>query len=255
MVWMEAGFIRKLTPVALAAMLVVLPGGARAAELRVLTAGAFRSVLADLAPEIERDLGTTLVLRNETAGAVVEAIRSGAEADLVVVPPAAATALGPLLGPVRPLARVGVGVAVKDGASRPAIGTEAEVQAAILAARAPAWIDPVSGGSSGIYMTGLVMRWGIADTVMPRAVLVRGGLVADALRNGRADLAFQQISELHGPGVTIVGPLPASIQSYTIYAGGVPSRSTQAEAAGAVIAWLASPRAAKALAGHGMEAP
>lgn len=238
------------------AILLLLPVAARAAEVQVLTAGAYRAVLVAVAPAIQAELGTTLVIRNETAGGVVQKLRDGDAADLVVLPPAAATPVAALLGPLRPLARVGIGVAVRDGAPKPAIATEAEVRAAILAARAPAWINPAAGGSSGIYMTSLVNRWGVADRVLPHAVLVGGGLVTDAVADGRADIAFQQLSELnHTPGVVVVGPLPAAIQSYTVYAGAVPLRSAQAEAAGAVLAWLASPRTAEALKQTGMEAP
>ena len=238
------------------ALLLLLPVSARAAELQVLTAGAYRAVLVAVAPAIAAELGTTLVIRNETAGVVAQKLRDGDAADLVVLPPAAAAPVATLLGPLRPLARVGIGVAVRGGAPKPAIATEAEVRDAILAARAPAWIDPAAGGSSGIYMSDLVRRWGVADRVMPRTVLVGGGLVADAVADGRADLAFQQLSELnHTPGVVVVGPLPPAIQSYTMYAGAVPARSAQAEAAGAVLTWLASPRAAAALKQSGMEAP
>ena len=242
------------------AALLLLPFAAHAGEtqveVQVLTAGAYRAVLAAVAPAIQAELGTTLVIRNETAGVVAQKLRDGDAVDLAVLSPAAAEPVAGLTGPLRPLARVGIGVAVREGAPAPAIGTEAEVRAAILAARAPAWINPAAGGTSGIYMTALVNRWGIADQVLPHAVLVGGGLVADAVADGRADLAFQQMSELnHTPGVVVVGPLPAAIQSYTVYAGTVPLRSAQAGAAAAVLDWLASPRAAAAVQQAGMEAP
>ena len=236
----------------LALLLLSVP--VQAAELRVLTAGAFRGVLVAAAPAIKAELGTDLVINNETAGVVAQKLRDGDAADLVVLPPSVAAPLATLLGPVRPLARVGIGVAVRDGAPRPAIATEADVRAALLAARAPAWIDPAAGGSSGIYMAGLVRRWGIADRLHP--VLVQGGLVADAVVAGTADLAFQQLSELgHTQGVVVVGPLPASVQSYTVYAGAVPRRSAHPEAANAVLDWLASPRAMAVLHEQGMDAP
>lgn len=237
----------------LLAVLLLVPWPGRAAEVQVLTAGAFRAVLLAVAPAVQRDLGATLVIRNDTAGGVARRLREGDAADLVVLPPAAAAPVAASLGPLRPLARVGIAVAVREGAARPAIATEADVRAALLAARAPAWIDPASGGSSGIHMAALVRRWGMADRLHP--VLVPGGLVADALLSGQADLGFQQMSELRVPGMAIVGPLPPSIQSYTVYAGAVAARSPRRAAAEAVLDWLASPRAAAALQEEGMEAP
>lgn len=242
----------------LVALLLLLLGAlpARAETLVVLTTGAYRGVLADLAPQVEAATGHRLEIRNDTAGVVAGRIRNNEVFDLVVISPAAAETLGARVGPITPLARVGVGVAVRAGAPMPDIGTPEAVRAAVLAARAPAWIDPASGGTSGIYLSRLFEQWGIAASLAPKAVLVQGGLVADKLAAGVADLGFQQISELmHGEGVTVVGLLPPSIQLWTVYAGTVPANSPHPAAAASVMAWLAGPQAAAALAGHGMLAP
>ena len=183
-------------------------------------------------------------------------VKAGEVLDLVVLPPSNAAGLGGLIGGAAPLAKVGIGVAVREGSPRPDVSTVAGVRAAVLAARAPAWIDPAAGGSSGIYMAGLWAKWGIAGELAGKAVLVNGGLVSDKIRSGEADLAFQQLSEITGaPGVVVLGPLPAEIQSFTTYAGAVPASSTQKEAAGAVLAWLAGPHAVATLHAKGMEAP
>ena len=59
---------------------------ASAAEVRVLTTGAFRPVVAAVA----RDLGgDTLVIDNDTAGGVLRRIREGAGFDVVVLTHAA----------------------------------------------------------------------------------------------------------------------------------------------------------------------
>src|SRR6266540_499142 len=54
------------------------------------------------------------------------------------------------------LARVGVGVVVKDGTPRPDIGSVEAFKRALLAAKSVAYIDPAAGGSSGIYVAGLL---------------------------------------------------------------------------------------------------
>ena len=239
----------------LLALALLLPLAARASEIRILTTGAYRAILTDLAPTIERETGNRLVIQNDTAGAVVEKIRTGANPDLVIVTPAGAKSLETLLSPPQPLAKVGIGVAVRNGAPRPAIDTEAAIRAAVLAARAPAWIDPAAGGSSGIYLAKLWQTWGIAAELAPKAILVNGGLVADAILDGRADLAFQQLSELTGHGVTVLGPLPPSIQNYTIYVGAIPLAATNRTAAAEILARLTGPEAQTALAAHGMQTP
>ncbi len=235
---------------------LLVPGAVQAAELKVLTSGAFRAALVAMAPLILQQTGHRLHIDNETAGGVAKRVGAGEALDLIVLPPSNAAGLGAAIGPARPLARVGIGMAVKDGAPRPAVGTVDEVRAVALASRAPAWIDPAAGGSSGIYMAGLWAKWGIADQLAPKAVLVHGGLVSDKLRSGEADLAFQQLSELTGvPGVVVLGPLPAAIQSYTVYAGAVPAKAAEPEAARQVLDWLAGPLALPVLQAKGMEAP
>ena len=237
---------------------MLLPVAAQAAEIRVLTAGAYRSVLMGLAPGFEQQTGHRLIVQSDTAGGVQQKIRAGEPADVIVLTPAGVEALGDKVraGSMQPLARVGISVAVRAGAPHPAIGTPDAIRAAVVNARAPAWIDPAAGGSSGIYMDGLWERWGIASLVLPKAVLVNGGLVADKLLSGEADLAFQQTSELTGvAGVQVVGPLPAEIQSYTVYAGAITARSTQPAAAAALLDYLAGPAAAVVLAGRGMTPP
>ena len=242
----------------LALLALLIPLSVQAAELRVLTAGAYKAVLLRLAPAFEQRTGHTLAVQNETVGGVQRRVRAGEAFDMIVVTPAAAAALGELVRPgtVRPLARVGIAIAVPAGAPHPDIGTPDGVRAAVVAARAPSWIDPAAGGSSGIYMNKLWEEWGIAGLVVPKAVLVQGGLVADRLLDGRSDLAFQQQSELVDvPGVDLVGPLPEAIQNYTVYAGAIPAGSAQPDLAAGLLAYLAGPDAAPALAARGMSAP
>jgi molybdate transport system substrate-binding protein len=233
---------------------------AAAAEIKVLTAGAFKPVVMALAPEFTVRTGHTLKVQNDTAGALLRRIGSGEVFDVVVLTPAALeqlTQAGKLAaGSSTPLARVAIGVAVKQGAPAPDIGSVAAFRQALLAARAVAYIDPAAGGSSGIYLSQLFERMGIAAQIAPKAVLVPGGLVAQRLVNGEADIALHQISEILAvPGATLVGPIPAEIQNYTVYTGGLSATSQDAPAAQAFLALLAGERAKAVLKDKGMEAP
>jgi molybdate transport system substrate-binding protein len=105
-------------------------------------------------------------------------------------------------------------------------------------------------------MESLWQKWGIAAPMNAKAVLAQGGLAAELITQGKADVAFQQISELMAvPGIQVVGPLPASIQSYTIYAAAIPAASRQQPGAARVIAHLSGPAATTALQQHGLETP
>ncbi len=239
---------------------LALAGSAAAAEIKVLSAGAIKPVIVAALPEFEQRTGHKVTIENGTAGGLLRRVRAGEKFDLLVMPRPGLIQLsqeGAVIGTsLLPLAKVGIGVAVKKGAPLPEIGSSADFRAALLAARNVAYIDPVAGGSSGIYLAQLFERMGIAQQIRPKAVLVPGGLVAQRLVTGEADLAVHQISEILAvPGATLVGPLPADIQNYTVYAGGVSASAGAADAARQLLATLAGPQLRAQLAAHGMEAP
>jgi molybdate transport system substrate-binding protein len=244
------------------AMMVVaaaVPGGARAAEIKVLTAGAFKQVLLAVLPEFEKQTGHKVTVENDTVGALRKRIEGGEAFDVAVLTPAAIddlSAKGKLVAGTRAnLARVGVGVMVKAGAPAPDIGSVEAFKRALLAAKSVAYIDPASGGSSGIYVAGLLEKLGIADQITPKAKLKKGGYVADLIVAGEAELGIHQISEIVPvKEVKLVGPLPGEIQNYTIYAAGLGAAAKDGEAAKALIKALTGPAVADVLKSRGMEA-
>jgi molybdate transport system substrate-binding protein len=231
---------------------------ALAADIKVLTTGAFKPVVTALVPAFEARTGHRVEVVNDTAGAVAKRVADGEAFDVLVLTPAPLQALaqaGTVGAPVR-LAQVAIGVAVKQGAPLPDVSSVAAFQKALLAARAVATIDPAAGGSSGIYLWQLFEKMGIAAQLQPKAVLVPGGLVAQRLVTGEADLAIHQISEILAvPGATLVGPLPAEIQNRTVYAGAVGTKARDAAAAQDFLTTLSGPAAAQVLKDKGMEAP
>jgi len=230
-----------------------------AAEIKVLTAGAVRGVLEVLLPEFEKTTGHTVVLDNATAGALAKRIAEGEAFDLAIITPGVideAARAGKISGPRVDVAKVGMGVAVKEGAPAPDIGTVEAFKQALLAAKSVAYIDPKAGGSSGIYFDGLIDRLGIGAEVRAKARLKAGGDVADLVANGEAELAIHQISEiLPVKGARLVGPLPAPVQNATVYSAGLSAAAKDPVAAKALLDHVAGPAAAAALAAKGMEKP
>ena len=143
---------------------------------------------------------------------------------------------------------------VRAGAPQPDVSSVDAFKQALLAAKSVAYIDPASGGSSGIYVAGLLDKLGIADQVKPKTKLKHGGYVADLIVAGEAELGIHQISEIVPvKEVTLVGPLPAEIQNYTVYAAGLGANAKDADAAKALIKALTGPAAADVLKSRGME--
>jgi molybdate transport system substrate-binding protein len=232
----------------------------QAAEVKVLTAGAMKAVVLELVPQFEKETGHKAVVDNDTAGGLAKRIEGGEVFDVAVITPGALNDLakkGKVVADSRVnVARVGVGVVLKEGAPLPDIGTVEAFKRALLAAKSVAYIDPASGGSSGIYLAGLFDKLGIAAEIKPKAKLKQGGYVAELIANGEAELGLHQISEiLPVKGVKLVGPLPPEIQNYTTYAVAVGTDAKQPDAARALIKLLTGPAAESVLKARGMERP
>ncbi len=247
-----------LLGLAMVLMAAGAPRGAAGAEIKVLTAGAFKQVLLALVPDFERTSGHKVTVENDTVGALTKRIAGGEAFDLAVLTPKAVDDLAKegkfAAGSRANLAQVGVGVVVKDGTPKPDIGSVAAFKQALLAAKSVAYIDPAAGGSSGIYVAGLLDKLGIAADVKPKAKLIPGGAVAEHVAKGEAELGIHQISEiLPVKGVTLVGPLPAEIQNYTIYAAGIGAHAKESDAAKALLKALSGPAAVEVLKSKGME--
>lgn len=229
-----------------------------AAEVKVLTAGAYDQVLQALVPEFEKQTGHTVKSEKGAAGTLKKRVESGEAFDVAIITPATMEGLikdGKLVAQsYAKLATVGVGVGVREGAPKPDISSVEGLKRALIAAKAVAYTDPATGATSGTFVDNLLVRLGIADQVRPKAKLKRGGHAGEFVASGEADIVVQQASEIIPvKGVVLVGPLPAEIQRTTTYAAAVSSQSNQKEAAQALINALASPAAAAVLKAKGME--
>src|SRR5258708_22482818 len=195
---------------------------AAAAEIKVLTTGAFKQVVVALVPEFEKATGHKVVVDNGTVGQLQKRVDDGETFDVLVLSPKGiedyikAGKIAP--GSSARLAKVGVGVMVKEGAPKPDVSTVDAFKQALLNAKSVGYIDPASGGSSGIYVADLLIKLGIADQIKPKAKLQKGGHVSDLGSAGEAEIGIHQIGEILGhPGETLVGPMTAQIQNYTSY--------------------------------------
>jgi molybdate transport system substrate-binding protein len=238
---------------------LALSAPASAVELTVLTTGAFKQVAAALVPVYEASSGNRIKLDNDTAGGLARRIEGGATFDVVILTPGLIKELVTKnkVAPdsVANLAQVAIGVMVLNGTPLPKIDTVEHFKQALLDAKSVAYIDPASGGSSGIYLAQLFKQWGIADQIDAKAVKVQGGAVAEHIAKGEAVLGIHQISEiLPVKAVTLVGPLPAAIQNYTVYTAAVSSTGAEQAAARDFLKLLTGPEAARVLKEKGMEA-
>lgn len=215
---------------------------------------ATREVLAELASIYQRI--SSQPVTSEAAGGVDVArrVQGGEAVDVVVLAGDSIDKLiaeGKLLAGSRvDIVKSGVAVAVRAGAPKPAIDTEEAVKRAVRAAKTLSY----STGPSGVYLEKMFARWGILDDIRSRIVVPPPGIpVASMVADGRAELGFQQLSELmNRPGVEVIGPLPPAIQSLTTFSGGIAVVCSQPEAARALLAYLASTAAADVKLRYGL---
>jgi len=250
---MKAAFVA-----ALAAVVLSHSADVGAAEIKVLHGGAFTQLVEAVVPEFQRQTGHKVTTQRETVGALQKRIEGGEAFDLAILTPAAVDDLakkGKITAGSRVnLVQVGVGVVVKEGAPRPDVSTVDAFKRALVAAKSVAYIDPQAGGSSGIYVAGLLEKLGVANEVKPKAVLIHGGAVAEHVAKGEAELGIHQISEiLPVKGITLVGALPKEIQNYTIYAAGIAANSANVDVVKALIRAFGDAKAVAAMKQKGME--
>jgi molybdate transport system substrate-binding protein len=231
---------------------------ASAAEIKVLTAGVMREVVLAAMPEFEKATGHSVVVQNATAGRLRHRIEGGEPVDVAVITPVVIDALiakGRIVpGSRLDLARVGVGVVVREGTPLPEIGTVEAFKRTLLAAKSVAYRDPASGGTSGIYVAKMLERLGIADAIKAKAVLVQSDYVAERVIKGEAEIGLHQISEILAvKDARLVGPLPAEIQNYTTYSAAIGAAASDPAAAKAFIALLAGPNVEAMLKARGLE--
>ena len=188
------------------------------------------------------------------ACSAAQRVQAGEAFDVVVLAANAIeqlSASGQLLAESRiDLARSGLAVAVRADSPAPDIRTEAAVKAAVLAAPTVG----ISTGPSGVAVSALFERWGMADALRERIVTAPPGVaVGSLLASGEVALGFQQLSELKDlPGITVLGPLPPAIQIITTFSAARTVACEQPEAAQALLAFLASAATASSKQAHGM---
>jgi molybdate transport system substrate-binding protein len=242
-----------------AAMMLAGPSGA--ADLKVISAGAVRGLIAQIIDYYSHQTGQKFDFTIGTTGQLRNIIASGMPADLLIVSTPLMAELektGKFLPASRAdLGRVGIGVAVREGAAVPDVATPDAFKAALVAAKSVAYTNPAEGGTSGIYFAGLAERLGIGDAIKAKALLTKGGReAAVAVVDGGAEMAIIFISEAVAvKGIRLAGPLPGPLQEYSAYAAAIPASSTNPAAARAFIAALTSAAMAERWRSNGFEPP
>ncbi len=224
-------------------------------SLTLFSGNGMSSSLRVLLPQFERAHACKIEPLYEPAQILLREITGGRTADLAilggsvmdqVVKQGHITAAS-----VRKLTSNGIGVGMLNGAPRPDISTVEAFKRTLLNARCVAY---TTEGASGIYFAGLIEKLGIVNEIKAKAKTRAGGLIAEFVVSGDADIAVQQIPEILAvPGVDYIGPLPAEINSISLGRAGIFARSKEPVLAQALLDFLQTPQAAEVYRARGLE--
>jgi molybdate transport system substrate-binding protein len=225
---------------------------AAAAELTLVSSNAINAVLDEVVPQFEKASGHRVTMRLGIASALRKEIEGGAPFDVTIL-------VGKLdelvkrglvaAGTPVALGRSGYGLAVRQGAPKPDIGTTEAFKRTMLDA---ASIGYTQGGGSGTYFIRLLDRLGIADAMKPK--LRPGTNMQAAVARGEVEMTVNGIVPiLRAPGIELVGPLPPELQSYSEFHAGVGAASKNADAAKALLTFLKSPESVAVFNKRGVE--
>jgi len=249
------------TKFSIALMISLQAGRIAAADIKVVSADVFTGVLDGIAEEFTRASGHKVSIDYHTVMQVKRRIQAGEFADVTILnrPQIEDLLLQKKVAANSAVdfARSGVGMAVRAGAPKPAIGTVEALRDTLLAAKSISYPNPARGGLSGNHLQRVFERLGITEEMRRKTKFPPPGQFTPALiANGEVELGMTQPMEFYAePRVQFAGWLPAELQNPAefSFAAAIPAVSKETQAAAAFIRFLAGPSASAVFRAKGME--
>ncbi|HEX4410733.1 MAG TPA: molybdate ABC transporter substrate-binding protein [Xanthobacteraceae bacterium] len=227
---------------------------AHAADIKVLSSTAVKSVLQELGSEFEKVTENKLIFTIAPAAVLKTQIEQGAAFDVAVLTAAGIDDLTKQ-GKIDPstravIARAGLGVSLRAGAPMLDVSTADALKRALLAAKS---IGFNGQGASKAGIEAMIVKLGIADELKSKIVMLNVG-APEAVAKGEVEMGLGPVSEIIQVSSTeVVGAFPAELQNYLVFSGGVAAGSKAADAANSLIKFLVSPAAVPVLKTKGLQ--
>src|SRR5262249_32801557 len=221
----------------IAVTLVSLTGMAGAADIRVLSVGAVENAVRALAADFGTESGHHVVLTFGAPVVVTQKIKDGEVFDAVIVSEPAMDRLDQegVVNPESrvPLAKTGMGGAVRAGAPLPDLSTPEAVKRALLAAKSGGYGGPARPHPSGEKAERILVQAGILDALKPRLKIVPVQAASqEMIAKGEVEMGLYNMCEIpEGKGLALAGPVPALLQIATSYEGALMSDGAEPLAA------------------------
>jgi len=227
---------------------------ANAPVIKVWTARAIATVLAEVGPQFERTTGYKLAVSSDLPTGFARRANAGEPFDVLISGSAPVDEWikeGRIIADTRAdIARSGIGVEVCAGARKPDVSSVEAFKRALLEAKSIAYLRV----GSGVYLAGMLERLGVAEAIKSKVTRPESDIVSELVAKGEVELGIVVITQiLTTPGVELVGPLPPDIQSYVTFTAGISANSKASEAARRLIKFLTGPTATAIIKAQGME--
>jgi molybdate transport system substrate-binding protein len=253
--------LRSLAATASLVILMMLPqtATAKTAEIKVLCAIALQQLMEKLGPKFEGATGHKLTITIAPLGQALKRLQDGETYDVAILPQRGIEGLakdGKVVAiTATVIAITRIGVAVRKGAPKPDISTSEAFRRSMLAANSITHGNPAYGGISGVHVTEVLERLGIAEQMKKKTVLLdKAGLAGVLVANGEAEIVVQPLQELVVvTGIDIVGPLPDELQDIVAYLATIMTSARDTAPLNALINFLRTPDAMALIKAMGMD--
>ncbi len=230
---------------------------ANAAELKVLATGAHIDSFKEIVPQFERASGHKLTVKYDATPVQIKNIEAGETFDVALIingPMNEAAKKGFFAEGERPVVSiVGLGAAVRAGATKPDISSPEAFKQALLKATS---VSIIPESVNGRHFISVFERLGISEAMKAKIVPQKAPSdVAGAVAKGEAELALFITNALRVPGVDYVGPVPAEFDQKLVFTAGVSAKAQQFQAASELIKYLTSPAAIAVMKASGLDGP
>ena len=236
-------------------LLLLLAAPVQAAELKVLSGNGARAAVLELAARFDRASGHKTSVEFAVNPQTRAKIESGQAFDVAILNPPVLDALirqKLIVAETRAvLGRAGIGVGIREGASKPDISTVDAFKRVLLSSKSVAYPGE---GASGKYFVSVVERLGIAAEMKPKMRPMPAEYNVEMVASGEAEMVVVVASRISGvPGVQLVGGIPQELQTWIGFTAGVGSAAREPQAARAMLRFFTAPDAAPVLKAAGVE--
>lgn len=233
---------------------------ALAADIRVVTSGAFTEAYKKLVPLFEAATGHRVISSyGASIGNAPDSIPSrfarGEVFDMVILSEGGLEALmrdGKLVPGSRvDIVRSQIGAAVRKGTPKPDISTVAALRQTLLSASSVAY----SASASGAYLSNeLFAKLGVQERLAQTGKKILSERVGAVVARGDAELGFQQVSELiYFKELDFIGTLPDEVQQTIFFSAAQVQGAQQPDLARQLLGFLTSPAVADTVRATGLD--